>query len=117
MSPPKQSRKWRSIWLSFFERLAAERIVTLRANPACAEPDHTLLRNQLSKAGLSRHFDRHEETARNLLSLEWPLLNSLASYLYSKVTVEPTDVIAFLEQASNAALTQVAPHETPPGEG
>lgn len=95
------------------EQLAAKHDSSLKANPSCATPDHDLLRQQLSQAGLSKHFDLHEEAAKKILNDEWELVESLAAYLYSKISADPTEVIAFLEQQDQAAGASAQLSESP----
>jgi len=86
------------------EQLASKFDASLKANPSAAIPDHDLVREQLSRAGLSKNLDRHEEAARDILSHEWALVDSLANYLYSKMSLDPSDVIAFLEKEDGAPV-------------
>jgi hypothetical protein len=81
-----------------YGRALEEREVGLKENPNCAEPDYKLLKTQLNNAGLSARFDHHEATARHLLESEWALVNSLSSFIYTKVICDPTDIIDFIEQ-------------------
>ena len=79
------------------ERIAEQREDGLKSNPTCAEPDHELLRQQLSMSGLSKKFDLHEQAAQKLLESEWQLVTALAELLLTRVSVDPVDVLAFIE--------------------
>lgn len=80
------------------EQLAAGKVQGITANPKCAAPDHDLLQQELAAASLSKKFDKHEGTARQLLESEWSLVAALAAYLLEKISVQSTDVTAFIEQ-------------------
>jgi hypothetical protein len=84
------------------ERLAEKNDAELMSNPACAERDHLLAAEQLSGAGLSEKFDLHEQAATRLLENEWSLVTALAEHLHKKVSVDPGDVIAFIESRAGA---------------
>ena len=62
------------------ERLAESHEPGITANPECALPDHELMQQQLSGAGLSKKFDQHEGAAKQVLETEWKLVSSLAAY-------------------------------------
>ena len=80
------------------ERLAEVRGQGTTANPECSAPDHEMLQQQLVGAGLSKKFDRHEGTAKQLLESEWPLVAALSAYLFERISVEAEDVTVFIEQ-------------------
>jgi hypothetical protein len=79
------------------ERIAHERDPAIRPNPECAIPDHDLMRQQLARAGLSKKFDQHEKTARELLESNWALVDALAEFLLARVNVQPEEVLKFIE--------------------
>jgi hypothetical protein len=84
------------------ERMAEKSETGLKANPKCAELDHELASQQLSGAGLSKKFDLHEAAAVRLLEMEWNLVTALADHLFGKVSVDPVEVLAFIESRASA---------------
>lgn len=79
------------------EQVAEVREHGLTANIKCAVPDHKLLQLQLANAGLSKKFDIHQNTARQLLEAEWSLVVDLSNYLFENISAPSADVIAFIE--------------------
>lgn len=85
------------------ERMAEKRNTGLKANPKCAEPDHIIAVQQLSGAGLSKKFDLHEQAAGKLLESEWDLISALADYLFENASVQPVQVLEFIESNAGSA--------------
>jgi ATP-dependent Zn protease len=82
------------------ERLAQEHGDGMAANPSSALHDHRFMRQSLAIAGLSKHFDRHEDAAKQILESQWDLVCSLAEYLFENESIRSADVMAFIEQHS-----------------
>lgn len=78
------------------EQIAAERDNTLTPNPACAAPDHELIVQQLSRAGLSRKFDKLEADARAVLEENWIVVEALAKWLFQMTTAGYVEVNQFI---------------------
>jgi len=79
------------------ERIAEERENGLKADPACAQPDHALLQQQLVNAGLSKKLDPHEHAARRLLESEWSLVADVAAFLLARTSVDSVEVQEFID--------------------
>ena len=79
------------------ERLAAAREPGLTPMPVCAVPDHELLRQELRGAGLPQELTSYEDTATQVLESEWRLVHDLAGYLFQHVSVDPDDILEFIE--------------------
>ena len=80
------------------EYLAEPKVDGFKADPACAKPDHDLIRSQLSNANLSVCIAQYESTAIKLLDSDWSLVTSLANYLYDNPISSPNGIIAFIER-------------------
>jgi hypothetical protein len=82
------------------EQMAAEIDPTLTADAECAMPDHEFMRQELTAAGLSRYFDRHEQIARELLIANWKLVNTVAVHLFTETQLSLDELIAILASGS-----------------
>ena len=80
------------------ERIAAKKMGGLIPNEQCALPDYDLMKQQLAAAGLSKHFDRHEAAAANILKKKWSIVDALAKFLYAQISVNAWDVLDFIEE-------------------
>jgi hypothetical protein len=78
------------------EQIAAESDDTIKPNIDCARPDHEMVRQQLSSAGLSKRFDRFEAEVRDILRTEWPLVEKVTQYLYQHGRGEPEVILALM---------------------
>jgi hypothetical protein len=78
------------------EQLAAESDETLKPNLGCAMPDHELLRQQLSAAGMSTKFDRAEADVREVLKSKWDSVERLANFLYEKCEASVDQILAVI---------------------
>ena len=85
------------------EQLAGDLEQGISADPSYSDPDHELMRQRLAGAGLSRRFDRHEATARQLLEAEWDLVCRLAAYLLENVYVDAYAIEVFIGRCSQDA--------------
>lgn len=70
------------------EKLANSFDQSLVPSLECAKPDHKLLKQQLSNAGLSNKFDRFESDAEDILKSKWKVVNSLAERIFKYGAVD-----------------------------
>jgi ATP-dependent Zn protease len=81
------------------EIIASEKNPNVTPNSTCAIPDQTLAKQLLGNAGLSKKFDLHEQTARNIIEEKWDQVECLAQYLFKKKTAQPDEIIQVIENA------------------
>ncbi len=74
------------------EQIAAQRHLALRPNPDCAQPDHTLVEQQLQTAGLSKKYDLYQSRARELLEKHWDTVERLSAYLFKNQSANPDQI-------------------------
>ena len=70
------------------EKVAAEQNKTLTPSLECAKPDHDMLRDVLSGAGLSKKFDHFESSVEEILRIRWDAVEALADFLFECGSVE-----------------------------